>query len=71
MTHMEMKVGPSQRIEICCNLCRKNIKNDLMVLLIIMAHGERDAYNEVYMLYNELYSQIDKNRKIEVAGTPL
>ena len=30
-----------------------------------------DAYNnELYMLYNELHSQIDKNRKIEVAGTP-
>jgi len=30
LTHMKMKVGPSQRrIDICCNLCRKNIKNDL------------------------------------------
>jgi hypothetical protein len=28
LTHMEMKVGPSQRIEICSNLCQKNIKND-------------------------------------------
>jgi hypothetical protein len=44
-----------------------------MVLLIIMAYGEHDAYNELYVLYDELqlHSQIDKNRKIEVAGIPL
>jgi len=36
-----------------------------MVLLIIMAYGEHDAYNnELYVLYDELHSQIDKNRKI-------
>jgi hypothetical protein len=35
-----------------------------------MAYGEHDAYN---VLYDELqlHSQIDKNRKTEVAGTPL
>jgi hypothetical protein len=37
-----------------------------------MIYGEHDAYNnELYMLYSELHCQIDKNRKIEVAGTPL
>jgi hypothetical protein len=43
-----------------------------MVLLIIMVYGEHDAYNnEFYMPYDELHSQIDKNRKIVVAGTPV
>ena len=36
-----------------------------------MVYGEHDAYsNELYMLYDELHSPIDENRKIEVAGTP-
>jgi hypothetical protein len=37
-----------------------------------MVYGKYYAYsNELYTLYDKLCSQIDKIRKIKVAGTPL